>query len=266
MTAGALAHEIALPARCIEEDHMEGMSRNEVDKAESRDFALGKGPLRPRDAATLILLDRQGGDIRVLMGRRHARHAFMPGKFVFPGGRTDPEDSRIAVAEDLHPEERAKLAAPVRTSIARARAIALSAIRETYEEAGLLIGRSAPFRTTKEAWRGFADHGVAPSLDAVRYIARAITPPGRVRRYDTRFLAVWRDSVAIELPDGGPADELEELAWLPLGEAREADIPTITKTILGELEQRLVSDPQLRPGGPVPFYRMIRNRFVREVI
>jgi 8-oxo-dGTP pyrophosphatase MutT (NUDIX family) len=245
---------------------MEGMTRSDVDKAESKDFALGKGPLRPRDAATLILLDRQAGDIRVLMGRRHVRHAFMPGKFVFPGGRTDPEDSRIQVIEDLHPDEQAKLAAPVRTSAARARAIALSAIRETYEEAGLLIGRSAPFQTSKEAWRGFAEHGVAPSLDAVRYIARAITPPGRVRRFDTRFLAAWRDSVAVELPDGGPADELEELAWLPLDQARQADIPTITKTILGELEQRLAMDPLLRPGGPVPFYRMIRNRFVREII
>jgi 8-oxo-dGTP pyrophosphatase MutT (NUDIX family) len=241
------------------------MTRNEVDRAESRDFALGKGPLRPRDAATLILLDRQAGDIRVLMGRRHARHAFMPGKFVFPGGRTDPEDSRIPVVEDLHPDEKAKLAAPARTSAARARAIALSAIRETYEEAGLLIGRSAPFQTSKEAWRGFAEHGVAPSLDAVRYIARAITPPGRVRRFDTRFLAVWRDSVAVELPNGGPADELEQLAWLPLEEARQADIPTITRTILGELDQRLAFDPLLRPGGPVPFYRMIRSRFVREI-
>ena len=244
---------------------MEGMTRNEVDRAESKDFALGKGPLRPRDAATLILLDRQAGDIRVLMGRRHARHAFMPGKFVFPGGRTDPEDSRIPVVKDLHPDEKAKLAAPAHTSAARARAIALSAIRETYEEAGLLIGRSAPFQTSKEAWRGFAEHGVAPSLDAVRYIARAITPPGRVRRFDTRFLAVWRDSVAVELPNGGPADELEELAWLPLDAARQADIPTITRTILGELDQRLAFDPLLRPGGPVPFYRMIRRRFVREI-
>ena len=75
---------------------MDGMTRTEVDKLESRDMALGKGPLRPRDAATLMLLDRRGDEIRVLMGKRHAKHVFMPGKFVFPGGRTDPDDSRIA--------------------------------------------------------------------------------------------------------------------------------------------------------------------------
>jgi hypothetical protein len=78
---------------------MEGMTKAQVDKAESKDFALGGKPMRPRDAATLLLLDRAGGTVKVLMGRRHQRHAFMPGKFVFPGGRTDPADSRIAVAE-----------------------------------------------------------------------------------------------------------------------------------------------------------------------
>ncbi|PSJ61843.1 NUDIX hydrolase [Kumtagia ephedrae] len=245
---------------------MDGMTRTEVDKAEAKDFALGKGPLRPRDAATLILLERRDGEVRVLMGRRHARHAFMPGKFVFPGGRTDPEDGRIPVAQDLHPDEQAKLTSAARIAPARARAIALSAVRETYEEAGLLIGRAASFQTRQAGWLGFAEHNVAPALDGLRYIARAITPPGRVRRFDTRFLAAWRDSVAVELPQGGPTGELEELAWLPLAEARQADIPAITGTVLGELEQRLTEDPLLRPGGPVPFYRMVRNRFVRELL
>ena len=89
---------------------MAGMTRAEVDRVENKDFALGAGPKRPRDAATLILLDRKAGDFRVLMGRRHMRHAFMPGKFVFPGGRTDPADSRIPVAAGLHPEVESKLA------------------------------------------------------------------------------------------------------------------------------------------------------------
>jgi 8-oxo-dGTP pyrophosphatase MutT (NUDIX family) len=244
---------------------MDGMTKSEVDILEAR--ALGPGPLRPRDAATLILLDRRAGDFLVLMGRRHARHAFMPGKFVFPGGRTDPADSRIAVASGLHPREEAKLTAGAgRTSHARARAIALSAIRETYEEAGLLIGEKGPFATGKRDWQGFVEHGVKPSLGGLRVIARAITPPGRVRRFDTRFLAAWRGDVAVELAGGGPTNELEELVWLPLAAAKEADVPGITKTILGELEQRLSGDPRLEPGGPAPFYRMIRNRFRRDLL
>src|SRR5689334_8749305 len=115
---------------------MHGLPKAKLDVIEAA--FMGPGPLRPRDAGTLILLDRSGTTFRVLMGRRHMRHVFMPGKFVFPGGRTDPSDSRITVASGLHPHEEHKLRAGTgRVSATRARAIALSAIRETYEEAGL---------------------------------------------------------------------------------------------------------------------------------
>lgn len=246
---------------------MEGMTKAEVDRVERGTIAHSRQPMRPRDAATLILLERKGDEVLVLMGRRHAGHAFMPGKFVFPGGRTDPADSRIAVATPLHSDEEAKLTAGVgRISPSRARAIALSAIRETYEEAGLLIGRKGAFATDKRDWQGFVEHGVQPSLAPLRFIARAITPPNRVRRFDTRFFSAWRGDVAVELPGGGPTNELEELVWLPLAKAREADIPDITRTILQGLERRLADDPRLRPGAAVPFYRLVRNRFVREIL
>lgn len=246
---------------------LEGLTRQQVDKVESKDFALGGRPMRPRDAATLMLLEREGGATRVLMGRRHRSHAFMPGKFVFPGGRTDPDDSRVPVIENLHPEVESKLLArKSRITPARARAIALSAIRETYEEAGLLIGRRGDFESAKPHWQGFVENRVQPSLDMLRVVARAITPPGRVRRFDTRFLAAWRDDVAVELADGGPTHELEELVWLPLEEAREADIPAITKSVLGELQGQLVRDPDLKPGGQIPFFYMRYNRFQRDVL
>lgn len=246
---------------------MEGMTRAEIDRAENKDFALGSGPKRPRDAATLILLDRQGGDFRVLLGRRSRKHAFMPGRFVFPGGRTDPADSRVPVSRGLHPEEEAKMIGKgSRATSARARAIALSAIRETYEEAGLLIGRKAEFSARQEGWQAFCEHGVEPGLDTLRFVARAITPPGRVRRFDTRFLAAWRDDVAVTLPEGGPTQELEELCWLPIDEAREAEVPTITRTILGDLKDRLARDPDLTPGGEVPFYYLRHNRFQRDIL
>jgi len=245
---------------------MEGLTRAELDKAVSDDFAPGGKPMRPRDAATLILLDRQGSHVSVLMGRRHMRHAFMPGKFVFPGGRTDPSDGRVKVANGLHPEVAAKLIGSQRpVTSARARAIALSALRETYEEAGLIIGRKGPFSTRHPGWRAFSDHDVQPDLGMIRFVARAITPPGRVRRYDTRFLALWRENVAVEL-DEKPSDELEELVWIPIGEATALDLPAITKKILAELEARLSADPDLSPDGPVPFYRMLHNRFTRVVL
>ena len=247
---------------------MEGMSRAQVDSAEAKDFALGGKPMRPRDAATLILLDRSGGEVRVLMGRRSMKHAFMPGRLVFPGGRTDPTDSRVSTADALHPSVEAKLVAGTgsRMSSARARAIALSAVRETYEEAGLLLGRKGDYRTRREGWLGFAENGVEPTLSNLRMIARAITPPGRVRRFDTRFIAAWRDDVAVELAEGGPTEELEELVWLPVGNAVSEEIPMITRSILGDLAGRLAEDPNLNPDYPVPFYRMRHRRMLRDLV
>lgn len=244
---------------------LDGMSRTDLDVKESRDFALGPGPLRPRDAATLILLDRSGSETRVLMGKRASKHAFMPGKFVFPGGRTDPTDGRVKVANDLHPDVERRIIGGSRITPTRARAIALSAIRETYEEAGLLIGTKGSFSTTHDGWKGFAEHQVQPDLEKLRFVARAITPPGRVRRYDTRFLAAWREDVAVELPEG-PTLELEDLAWMSLSEAKKTDLPTITLSILTDLEERLHDDPDLSAMSPTPFYRMLHNRFKRDLV
>ena len=247
---------------------MEGISRKEFDKVENTDFATVPGrSLRPRDSATLLLLDRQDGDVRVLMGKRHARHAFMAGKYVFPGGRTDPADSRIVVASGLEPAEERKLRAGAgQITAARARAIALSAVRETYEEAGLLIGEPGDFVAGRADWQGFADHKVRPSLAGLRLVARAVTPPGRVRRFDARFFATWRSTVAVELPDGGPTDELECCAWLTFEEAMRQDLPSITKTVLDVVRERLRDDPDLKAPAPVPFYRMLNNRFRRDMI
>jgi 8-oxo-dGTP pyrophosphatase MutT (NUDIX family) len=250
-------------------ERLAGMTRNRLDKSEAKDFALGGGPMRPRDAATLIILEKVKDEPRVLMGKRAEHHAFMPGKFVFPGGRTDPHDGRVAIAENLHEDELEKLllSAGSRANPTRAKAIAMSAIRETYEEAGLLIGKRDAFSTSNSGWQGFSEHGVAPSLAKMRLIARAITPPGRVRRFDTRFFAIWRSGIAVELPDGGPTNELQELLWLPISQAKELDIPMITRTVLEELQKRLESDPALSPAGmPVPFYHLRYNRFIRELL
>lgn len=247
---------------------MAGMSRAEIDRWESKDFALGPGPSKASDAATLMLLDRAEGEVRLLMGRRSRKHAFMPGRLVFPGGRTDPSDGSIKLSHELHPTVETKLLAGTtsRVSKRRARAIALSAVRETYEEAGLLLGRRAPFQTRHHGWEGFVEQGVEPGLNVLRMVARAITPPGRVRRYDTRFLAAWRDDVAVALPGGGPTEELEELVWLTIAEARREETPMITRTILGDLERRLAEDPDLSPEYPVPYYRLRYGRFQRDVL
>src|ERR1700732_5581736 len=100
--------------------------------------------LRPKDAATLVLIDHSGPISKVLLGKRHHGHKFMPGKFVFPGGRVEPADKRMPTARplDRHAEQRL-MRAVKRPSPVKARALALAAIRETYEETGLLLGAQA---------------------------------------------------------------------------------------------------------------------------
>src|SRR5437660_9610028 len=117
------------------------------------------GPyVRPRDAGTLILLDRSAPLPKVLLGKRHAAHAFMPGKYVFPGGRVDRTDARMPVARPLAQELEALLMKRVqRPSPAKARALALAAIRETFEETGIIVGAPAndALAAPKGAWNAF---------------------------------------------------------------------------------------------------------------
>jgi len=229
----------------------------------------GAPRLRPRDAATLIVLRRDADALRVLMGRRSGAHAFMPDKLVFPGGAIDATDFAAPSADSLHPDVEAKLlrAVPRRWTAARARAAALAAIRETFEETGLLVGREAGQvpQTRSPAWRAFLAHGCLPALSSLRFVARAITPPGRIRRFDARFFAVFAEddgmaAVAV------PPDELLEVRWLTFEEAFSSSLPRITATILSDLAGRLAVDPALEPDGPVPFHYARAGRMRRELL
>ena len=129
---------------------------------------------------TLIILRRETGE--VVMGERSRGHVFYPEHYVFPGGRVDARDGHAPAARELRPEveERLRSSATAR----RARALALAAVRETFEEAGLVVGEPANGAAPdglSEDWRHFYDSGYAPALDKLTYIHRAVTPPaGRV--------------------------------------------------------------------------------------
>src|ERR1043165_9802386 len=116
--------------------------------------------LKPRDAATLIVVDRSGAAPKVLLGKRHAGLKFMAGKYVFPGGRMETGDSKTPVTSELDTHAGARLMRGVqRPSLSKARALALAAIRETYEETGLLLGRrvdEVPV-VPEGPWQAFAE-------------------------------------------------------------------------------------------------------------
>jgi 8-oxo-dGTP pyrophosphatase MutT (NUDIX family) len=224
---------------------------------------------KPRDAATLIIIDRRGQSPKVLMGKRHQGHKFMPGKFVFPGGRIETNDRKMPALGALEvPVEAALLARTVRPSQSRGRALALTAIRETYEETGLMIGRKAepmPAGPNSGSWAPFFEHGILPDLGAVQFIGRAITPPRRPKRFDTRFFAIDREAIALEQPGFvGPDKELVELVWVEVEEARQLDLPPITVVMLEELERR--AEEGFGHDLPVPFYYERQKRFVRELL
>jgi 8-oxo-dGTP pyrophosphatase MutT (NUDIX family) len=224
--------------------------------------------VRPKDAATLILVDRSGPKPKVLLGKRHQRHKFMPGRFVFPGGRVDPVDRVMPVARPLNPHAQANLMKRLqRASAAKAQAFALASIRETFEETGLLIGapNSEVANVPPGPWTAFAEAKLLPDLGDLHFIGRAITPPGRPRRFDARFFTTDASAVAHRIEGvTGPDAELTELVWMTLAEAKQLDMPAVTGVMLEELDARIADG--FGHDLPVPFYSMPRGHFRRELL
>ena len=223
--------------------------------------------VRPRKAATLILLDRSGPQVRLLMGKRHANHAFMPGVFVFPGGGVEPGDRQMSIAGALDPVTETKLVACLDRSgsPAGARALALAAIRETFEETGLALGANdygAPEGAPEGAWSAFAALGVFPMLEDLHFIGRAITPPRMKKRFDAFFFAADASAIAAKVEGVvGETSELVELVWVTIEEAQGLGMPLITQIILKELDRRLQAG--MSRFLPVPTYRVGRKGWIR---
>src|SRR5262249_15592330 len=190
------------------------------------------------------------------------------GKFVFPGGRVDPADRHMPVARPLDPSTQAHLMKRLqRPSADKARAFALAAIRETFEETGLLLGvrGHATTKVPRGPWTAVAEANILPDLGALHLIGRAITPPGRPRRFDARFFTMDASAIAHRI-DGviGPDAELVELVWMPLADAKALDMPAVTGVMLEELDSRIADG--FAHELPVPLYSMPRGRFRREML
>lgn len=225
--------------------------------------------LRPRDAATLIVVERTGREPRILMGRRRPDQVFLPDKFVFPGGRVDRADLTAPAADELAPAEVARLLYDMKgkPSRARVRALALAAVRETFEETGIVLGRAVRDTTPRRAgsWSSFHATGHLPALSTLTFLARAITPPGRPRRYDTRFFAVEAREIAMR---GTPLDEeLSATGWFTIDEVRGLDLPNITRAVVEDLADRLQGGAALAATvSAIPYYCFTNGTFCRRLI
>jgi 8-oxo-dGTP pyrophosphatase MutT (NUDIX family) len=173
------------------------------------------------------------------MGRRQKSAVFMPDVFVFPGGRVEPADYCAPCAANLSRQAGTKLLKRVKGQArpARARALAVAALREAEEEAGARLRGRRPSR--------------GPRLDLLRPIARAVTPPRQRRRFDTRFFAI--DAGHMAFSDSGDG-ELTRLSWFSFDEARAAPLHVVTLSVLGDLERRIRDGGWEDPALPLPFY------------
>jgi 8-oxo-dGTP pyrophosphatase MutT (NUDIX family) len=236
-----------------------GLGRKALDALEANSLSRtpAPAPMRPRDAASLILLRRDRNGFAVLLGKRRADLAFMPNQFVFPGGRVDTADKSLSVSGSLSEGDARRLAEGMGAgaSTPRIRALPAAALRECYEETGYMVGQPVP---------DGAALPFRPDVSAIRYVARAITPTGRVRRFDTRFFCAYADGSATLHPSGAPEAEFSELRWAGLAQALDLDCPAITKTIIAAVRTRLDADPGLTADSAIPEFRMRHGRFVCE--
>lgn len=178
-------------------------------------------PVRPRNASSLVIYKQVGDDIQVLMGRRAKAHRFLPNVFVFPGGRIDKEDQFLETSGELSRHLASQLSKPGNL----ARAAATAAVRETWEETGLVIG-------------DVVNAQLRPDLSQLEYIARAITPSINPIRFNTRFLMVDAKHTQGEI---GGSGELLELDWYPISQALQMPVVDVTEFVLGELQDRLTT-------------------------
>jgi 8-oxo-dGTP pyrophosphatase MutT (NUDIX family) len=205
-------------------------------------------PIRPRDAAILIVWRRSGADIEVLMGRRSRKAAFVPDYFVFPGGRLDPADYTVRVATPLSPAFINNMG--VRGSAKKAEALAIAAVRETFEETGLLAAETGTIgEPIDSTWREWKQLGLAPALSHLEYFGRAITSRVSPIRFDARFF-VTRADVLAGHPKNSP--ELSEVEFYPIDQLlNRMPILDVTEFMLRQLIQfvqnpsSIISQPPL---------------------
>ncbi len=188
-----------------------------------------------RDAATVILLRDRESDPKILMGQRGAQAAFMPNKFVFPGGAVDPDDAHVPLAEPL--PEPCKIRLSQETDPKLCDALVAAAVRELWEETGLILGTSGKWPCPPPAeWESFANAGYRPTGAGLRFVFRAITPPGRPRRFDARFFLGDAAEIKGDPDDFTHAcDELSHLQWISLDKVRHFDLPFITEVVVAEI-------------------------------
>jgi 8-oxo-dGTP pyrophosphatase MutT (NUDIX family) len=212
---------------------------------------LKSKPVRPRHAASLVLLKGDPDHPRVLMGRRPPKSAFIPDAFVFPGGRLDPEDMSVEPSAPLPAQTLRLLIGKGGCTPKMAKALANTVIRETFEETGLLLAGPGDCGGG-DGWAEFRNRDLAPDHSQLRFLGRAITPAASPIRYHARFFVASAEGLQGVLT---PTDELADLDWYPVTEALRLPVIDVTHFVL-----TLIGDGHAKRDDAPPFFRYRRNK------
>jgi 8-oxo-dGTP pyrophosphatase MutT (NUDIX family) len=209
-------------------------------------------PVKPRDAATMIGWRNGSEGAEVLMGRRSCRAAFVPDFFVFPGGRIDPTDHEVCAAAPLDTAAVKRMG--VRRDASLAVALAMAAVRETFEETGLMLADSGDIGAVAHAeWAHWKARGLAPALHHLTYFGRAITSPISPIRYHARFFIARAEALQGELAGSG---ELSELGFYPVAEVlAHMPIVDVTEFMLNRVTTYTAAPDRFNPRAPVFSYK-----------
>ena len=215
-------------------------------------------PVRPRDAASLILLRDEGREHQVLVGRRPPKARFLPGRYVFPGGSVEPGDSRTGSASELNPALIDLMA--VGGNPTQARGLAMAAIRETFEETGLLLAEPGDVGAARsDSWAVMGANGLAPALHRLSYVGRAITPvPSRIRFHARFFVADAQYTTGVL----GGDSELEDLHWCTVAELTHLPTIEVQSFMLAHAVATLANNDVASDGKPL-FTKRAGQRFIR---
>jgi len=212
------------------------MTRGEVDKRAE----LTRAP-RPKLASTIVLTVGDPKNPQILMGQRSKRHDFMPSVYVFPGGRVDRADSYAKYAGDLSPRTERILEAAF--SPRRARAVVLAAVRETWEETGLLLGQAVKDgerNLNHASYDAFRKSGKRPDISDIEVFGRAITPPHRHKRFDAWFFHKHLGNIAP--PKIKDSAELLNVDWFTFDQIKNLEQQRATTMMLAVLKDYLAYD------------------------
>ena len=204
-----------------------------------------------RSAATVIVVRNKHKNPSVLMGQRGVNAAFMPSKFVFPGGAVDDQDLSIDIKKSIN--EVCKNRLLKENENGSWSGLVAAAIRELFEETGQIIGVEEEWSEVPSNWEEFAKTGYVPDASNMSFVFRAITPPGRPRRFDARFFLIQAEELRTNLDDFSMAsDELSHLQWIPLKDTKNFDLPFITQVVLAEVTGNFMKSG---PPARVPFFQ-----------